>query len=158
MTKRSTKSRRRAQDGPLYVRTDISPEEVFKAIGRLRKAARDEIDRLIRFLDDTENHMSRTDDDEPSLGWTNSGPFAPQCGGADDLEADSAELEDGEPAEDDGLREPSLGSIGDVHFDQRRWSLGDRRDLERDEGESGIADLEGLFEQIGTQGWGGGMV
>jgi hypothetical protein len=30
----------------LYLPTDVSPEEVFKAIGRLRKEARDEIDRL----------------------------------------------------------------------------------------------------------------
>jgi hypothetical protein len=41
----------------LYLPTDISPEEVFQAIGRLRKEARDEIDRLIRFLDETDNHM-----------------------------------------------------------------------------------------------------
>ena len=49
--------------------TDISPAEVFKAIGRLRKAAIDEIDRLIRFLDETENHMAIDcedgGDDEP---------------------------------------------------------------------------------------------
>src|SRR4051794_36946745 len=58
----------------LYVRTDISPEQIFQAIGRLRKDARDEIDRLIRFLDATDNHMEREPDDdepeetEPSLG------------------------------------------------------------------------------------------
>lgn len=28
-----------------------TPEEIFRAIGRLRTEARDEIDRLIRFLD-----------------------------------------------------------------------------------------------------------
>lgn len=32
--------------GALYFRTDISPEQIFQAIGRLRKEARDEIDRL----------------------------------------------------------------------------------------------------------------
>ena len=62
---------------PLYVKTVISPEQVFQAIGRLRKEARDEIDRLIRFLDDTENHMAidcepeedgEGEDAEPSLG------------------------------------------------------------------------------------------
>ncbi len=50
-----------------------------------------------------------------------------------DDEGDDAELEDGDPAEDDGLREPSLGSVGDMHFDQRRWAAGGRRDLEQDD-------------------------
>jgi hypothetical protein len=35
----------------------LRPEEILRAIGRLRKEARDEIDRLIRFLDETEDHM-----------------------------------------------------------------------------------------------------
>jgi hypothetical protein len=28
--------------GPLYIPTDVTPEELFQAIGRLRKEARDE--------------------------------------------------------------------------------------------------------------------
>jgi hypothetical protein len=60
----------------MYLPTAFSPEQIFQAIGRLRKEAIDEIDRLIRFLDDTENHMELEpcDDDgegedaEPSLG------------------------------------------------------------------------------------------
>jgi hypothetical protein len=62
----------------LYFKTDVSPEDLFIAIGKLRMEARDEIHRLIRFLDDTENHMAidcePCDDDgegedaEPSLG------------------------------------------------------------------------------------------
>jgi hypothetical protein len=39
--------------GELYVKTPVTPEEAFQAIGRLRKEARDEIDRLIQFLDKT---------------------------------------------------------------------------------------------------------
>jgi hypothetical protein len=70
-----------------------------------------------------------------------------------DDEGDDSEIEHADPAEDDGLREPSLGSIGDVHFDQRRWAVGDRRDLELDPTESGIADLDGLLEQVGTRDW-----
>jgi hypothetical protein len=35
--------------GALFVKTPITPEEIFQSIGRLRKAARDEIDRLVRF-------------------------------------------------------------------------------------------------------------
>jgi hypothetical protein len=64
--------------GALYVKTPVTPEEIFCAIGRLRKEARDEIDRLIRFLDSTENHMAIDckpededgvgEDAEPSLG------------------------------------------------------------------------------------------
>ena len=64
----------------LYIPTDISPEQVFQAIGRLRKEARDEIDRLVRFLDKTENHMER----EPG---------------------DEGDLEEDDHGEDDGLRE-----------------------------------------------------
>jgi hypothetical protein len=115
----------------LDVTADASPQDIFRAIGRLRKEARDEIDRLIRFLDETDNHMELEPEDE----------------------ADDAELEDDDPAEDDGSREPSLGSVGDVHFDQRRWAAGDRRDLERDDGDSGIGDHDGLLEQVGTQDW-----
>src|SRR5258705_7813176 len=58
-------------------KTPITPEEIFRAIGRLRKEARDEIDRLIRFLDETDYHMAidcepeedgEGEDAEPSLG------------------------------------------------------------------------------------------
>jgi hypothetical protein len=63
----------------LYLKTDVSPEEVFIAIGRLRMEARREIDRLIQFLDKTDDYVSReleqedgNDEpeghDEPSLG------------------------------------------------------------------------------------------
>jgi hypothetical protein len=115
----------------LYVRTDISPEQIFQAIGRLRKEARDEIDRLIRFLDETDNHMELEPEDE----------------------ADDSELEDDDPAEDDGLAEPSLGSVAMASGDQTRWASGCRRDLELDHAESGIGDCEGLLEQVGQQDW-----
>jgi hypothetical protein len=48
-----------AREGPLYIPTDVTPEEIFQAIGRLRKEARDEIDRLIGFLDKTDDYVSR---------------------------------------------------------------------------------------------------
>jgi hypothetical protein len=69
----------------LYLPTDISPEEVFQAIGRLRKEARDEIDRLIRFLDENDNHM--------------------------ELEPDGTEGEESDEPEDNGTAEDSLGSL-----------------------------------------------
>jgi hypothetical protein len=129
---------------------------VFKAIGRLRKEARDEIDRLIRFLDETDNHMELEPEDEgddaeeePSLGsldrmmdqskaWRlHSSPWA-------------FPAVDGE--QDDADAEPSLGSL-DHNHSQERWAAGDRRDLERDPAESGIGDHDGLLEQIGTEDW-----
>lgn len=119
--------------GELYVRTDISPEQIFQAIGRLRKEARDEIDRLIRFLDATENHMELEPEDE----------------------GDDSELEDDDPAENDLDDEPSLGSCDPSMGggDQTRWAAGDRRDLEDDPTESGIGDHDGLLEQVGWQDW-----
>lgn len=59
----------------LDIAEDAKPADIFRAIGKLRKEAREEIDRLIRFLDDTENHMELEPEDEaddsdlePSLG------------------------------------------------------------------------------------------
>jgi hypothetical protein len=72
---------------------------------------------------------------------------------------DGAEMEDDDPAEDDGLREPSLGSVGEHHHDQRQWAAGGRADRELDGAESGIADQDGLDEQIPFRDWQGvGMV
>ena len=119
--------------GGLYYLTPVTPEEAFQAIGRLRKEARDEINRLVRFLDSTENHMAI--DCEP------------------EDEDDDAELEEDDPGEHDGTLEPSLGSVGEQHTDQTRWGAGDRRDLEQDDGERGIGDQDGLDEQIPFRDW-----
>lgn len=64
--------------GPLFRRTDISPEDFFQALGRARKAARDEIEKLIEWLDSTidvdedtaidDDRCDGEGDDEPSLG------------------------------------------------------------------------------------------
>jgi hypothetical protein len=132
--------------------TDISPEEVFKAIGRLRKEARDEIDRLIRFLDDTDNHVEREPDDSEEDG----GDTEPSLGSFDRMVDQSKgwRQQSGEPCysadaeQDDAESEPSIGSVGDVHFNQERWADGNRGDLEQDDGESGIADQDGLDEQV----------
>ena len=121
----------------LYHKTPVTPEEAFRAIGRLRKKARDEIDRLIRFLDETDNHMEREPEDED----------------------DDSELEQDDPGEDDGLKEPSLGSVTPASTDQTRWASGSQSDLERDDGETGIADQDGLDEQVPCRDWQGvGMV
>jgi hypothetical protein len=128
----------------LYLPTDVSPEQVFQAIGRLRKEARDEIDRLVQFLDKTDDYVSRELEDQ-----------------VDDSPCDDNELDgpENEEDEDDGLSEPSLGSCGDIHLDQERWATGNRCDLELDDGETGIGDQDGLDEQVPCRDWqGGGMV
>lgn len=118
--------------GALY-KTPVTPEEAFQAIGRLRKDARDEIDRLIRFLDSTDNHMEREPDDE-----------------GDDADA-----------------EPSLGSFDRMTDQGKAWQQrslwafpavdGEQDDADHEAGEaSGIGDLDGLLEQVGSQDWQGG--
>ena len=141
--------------GSLYLPTDVTPEQAFQAIGRLRKEARDEIDRLVQFLDETENHMELEPEDEaddselePSLGsfdrvadqsraWQQRGAF---CSG-DDAERDEADAE------------PSLGSVGDMHFNQENWAAGKPNDHELDGAESGIGDQDGLDEQVPFRDW-----
>src|ERR1700674_4958575 len=89
----------------IYYKTPVTPEEAFQAIGRLRKEARDEIDRLIRFLDKTDDCVSRELEDS-----------------IDENPHDEETDDNGEDNEDDGLSEPSLGSSGDIHLNQERWA------------------------------------
>lgn len=124
------------QGAPLYLPTDVTPEQLFQAIGRLRKDARDEIDRLIQFLDKTDDYVSRELEDS-----------------IDDNPHDEETDDNGEDNEDGDPAEPSLGSIGEQHIDQTQWAAGDRRDLEQDESESGIADQDGLDEQVPFRDW-----
>lgn len=169
--------------GELYFKTDVSPEQIFQAIGRLRKEARDEIDRLIRFLDDSDDHMEREpDDDEPSLGTQEAFPGQGRGGGGDDREPDlgtfdrminqeeaSRQRLGEEQVEidaelDQADHEPSLGSVerhgsglgwgpgSNPTGDQTRWASGGTGDLE-DECVTGIADHDGLLEQVGSEDW-----
>ncbi|MDR3489189.1 MAG: hypothetical protein P4M05_30360 [Bradyrhizobium sp.] len=106
----------------VYFPTDTTPEELFVAIGRLRKEARDEIDRLIGFLDHTDDYVSRElevedgndepgGDDEPSLGSINPTTSRRQAIWSAGDTCDHEHEHDGrEPGEDD---EPSLGSSND---------------------------------------------
>jgi hypothetical protein len=117
--KRANLERPAESAGGLYYPTPVTPEEVFQAIGRLRKEARAEIDRLIRFLDKTDDYVSReleddddreqVGDDEPSLGsfdrmtnqdkaWRQQSLWAFP---AVDAEQDDADREDDDPREDD---------------------------------------------------------
>jgi hypothetical protein len=80
-----TRSQKRPASSPkreLYFPIDVAPETVFREIGKLRKEAEIEIERLIDLLDRTEsfNRVAGTCcyyderepdvDKEPSLGWT----------------------------------------------------------------------------------------
>jgi hypothetical protein len=119
----------------LYLPADISPEEVFQAIGRLRKEARDEIDRLIRFLDKTDDYVSRELEDS-----------------IDDNPHDEETDDNGEDSEEADPPEPSLGAF-EGHDDQAVAWAGNRRDLEQDGAESGIGDQDGLDEQVPFSDW-----
>lgn len=98
-------------------------EMTLQRLRRLRKEASAEIERLIAFLDASDEYVMT------------------------ERECDDCDRED--CFEDD---EPYLGSI-DGRLSQERWSSGGTDDLEQDLAESGIADLDGLLEQAGTQDW-----
>ncbi|MCC8949036.1 hypothetical protein H8A97_29030 [Bradyrhizobium sp. Arg62] len=143
----------------LSFKTDVSPEDLFVAIGRLRREARDEIDRLVQFLDRTDDYVSRELEDdgdaEPSIGVDDREPdlgsfdrmMNQELSNRQRLGEETAEVD---AEQDQADSEPSLGSL--EWASQTHWAAGDARDLE--EGfETGLGGMEGLLEQIGTQDW-----
>jgi hypothetical protein len=108
----------------LYHRTDISPEMFFQALGSVRRAARDEIERLFAWLDSTNDvDEDRATDDEPCDG----DDFEPSLGSFDrmsdqikawqstgyagvDCELDKCDDEQSDEPED-GDSEPSLAGM-----------------------------------------------
>jgi hypothetical protein len=80
--------------------SSLTAQDLPVAIGYLRREARIEINRLINFLDTTDDYVSRELEDS-----------------IDDNPHDEETDDNGEDREDDGLSEPSLGSVGEVHFD-----------------------------------------
>lgn len=148
--------------GALYYPTPVTPEEAFQAIGRLRKDARDEIDRLIQFLDKTDNYVSRELEDsvddnpqhddselEPSLCGVTAETKRAE-GVDDDLEGDDT------PSGRSAELEPSLGSIGVNEWsNQTRWAGGSSKDLE-DEHDGAEDDHEGDSNENDepSLGWG----
>ncbi|WP_439365490.1 hypothetical protein ACNJYD_04380 [Bradyrhizobium sp. DASA03005] len=190
--------------------------EAISTLQRLRREARDEISRLIQFLDQSDpyvmteledgaddgpcdtdeleqdlatpdprtsgDYLGRSpwtmrtfdqsrfqgedieaddSDDEPSLGAIEKhascyGVDGRNSSGDQTAWADSGtkDLEDehdgAEPGDDD---EPSLGAL-EGHTDQRAaWHAASVNDYELDHSESGIGDLDGALEQVGTQDW-----
>ena len=112
--------------GALYRRTDIPPEIFFQALGRVRRAASDEIERLIAWLDSTidvdedsavDDGPCDGDDFEPSLGSFDrmSNQIRAWQGGICDIDAelDKCDDEESDEPEDGADSEPSLGSTTD---------------------------------------------
>lgn len=103
---------------------------------RLRQQAADVVERLIAFLDASDgytvNELGEAVDDIP----------------CDDDELDGAGEVDCEPSL--GSANPHEVSIG---VDQTLWAIGAADDREQDHAETGIADFEGLLEQVGSQDW-----
>jgi hypothetical protein len=138
-------------------------QESLRTLAQLRKEARDEIDRLIHFLDVSDLDPDLEDDgsDEPSLGFLDGFPGKGVPGGSDQnasaerrkIYCDDRELEDenDETTNDD---EPSLGSVGSCAStgDQGGWGRGAPDDTEDEHDgaepdESGVGDFDGLMEQ-----------
>lgn len=120
-------------------------ETSLQRLARLRKEASAEIERLISFLDASDPYVM-TEREEA----------------VDDVPCDTDELELSEGDEEDGGdEEPSLGSLtgwGGDPDNQERWARGSRDDREDEHDglepdESGIGDMEGLLEQVGSQSW-----
>jgi hypothetical protein len=134
---------------PLYFPTDVQPKQIFQAIGRLRKEARDEVDRLIRFLDKTDDYVSRElevseGDDEPDGGEE------PSLGSADRMVDQTKAWVGGstdprtvDREKDDCDDEPSLGSVAvGGHRSQEEWTEGNTDDR-KDEHEGAEPDEDG---------------
>src|SRR6185437_2716249 len=107
----------------LYFPTDISPEELFEVLGRLRSEAEAQIERLIDLVDEIDSFDEREPDadEEPDLAHTEAGATAGLHGVIDgELEFATTEIEDarGKYAANhlwaDG-GEPVLGSSNDHH-------------------------------------------
>jgi hypothetical protein len=139
----------------LYVPTDVAPEVLFQAIGRLRKEAQDEIERLLSFLDATDDPDLEDDeveddpDQDPSLGAQEPGTYNVDQSRWEKSPRDDLEDEhDGREPSLCGIAvhgvddlefdvadlEPSLGSI-DASDNQRGWAQCDRTDGEESPGD-----------------------
>lgn len=143
-------------------------ETALYDLTRLRKEARAEIDRLIQFLDQSDTYVMTEleEDDDREEG----GDAEPSLGSFDritDQEKSYRQVSfwclpsGGDLEQDDCDSEPSLGSSdgwSGEHASQENWASGGRDDREDDPTENGIADRDGLVEQVGSQDWQRGVL
>jgi hypothetical protein len=121
--------------------------EAINTLRRLRREARVEVARLIAFLDQSDTYVMTELEDDEDLEEV--GGDEPSPGAFDRMIDQSKSWR---------LRlwdihaEPALGSL-EQHDNQEQWAAGGRRDLELDQSDSGIADLDRLLEQVGSQDW-----
>jgi hypothetical protein len=122
--------------GALFRRTDISPEVFFQALGRARRLVRDEIERLIDWLDSTidcdqdaavdDGPCDEDSDAEPSLGSfdrLSNQLHAWKDRGWGDVDAELDRCDD----------EPALAAPEQLpEHSQERWANGVRDDREGD--------------------------
>jgi hypothetical protein len=122
--------------GELYRRVDISPENFFQTLGRVRRTVRDEIERLIEWLDSTiDVDQDEAADDIPCDGDTDA---EPSLGSFDAMSNQikawqtttiNADIDCELDRCDD---EPSLASVDD---NQTKWTAGGTDDREGDDAE-----------------------
>jgi hypothetical protein len=145
------------QDASIYIPTDVTPEQLFQAIGRLRKEARDEIDRLLGFLDATEDTDTDTQCDDEQIDDCE---LEPSLCGVEVAAKNMPEDPIGDDCElDDSDYEPSLGSgaVG-VHSTQAKWSqpgtgTDDREEDAGDDREEENEHCDGRAEYEPSLGW-----
>jgi hypothetical protein len=145
----------------LYYPTPVTPEQAFQAIGRLRKDARDEIDRLIQFLDKTDDYVSRElepdGDDEPSLCGVTVERLIDDSDREADLGSFDRMVDQTKALRTADLRHETLGGwpVQDGEIDDDR----EEDDPAEESEPSGIGDHDGLDEQVPFRDWQGvGMV
>ena len=130
-----TSESRKPAEG-LFRRTDISPEQFFQTLGRVRSDVRDEIERLIEWLDSTidvdedaavdDGGCDEDTDAEPSLGSFDRMSNQIRAWSRRTLDENDAE-------EDRADAEPILGaSAENERISQEHWVQGNTDDREGD--------------------------
>lgn len=121
-------------------------EPPIDKLRRIRREAEEAIERLLVLVDalSGDPDLEDADADDPTRfeGQNCASNAANMNLGHDDAEED-------DPGEDNGDNEPSLGSVGfaSERAYQPNWAAGGSHDREADDGENGIADVDGLAEQ-----------
>lgn len=138
-----------------HVREAARSADEARRIYALRDRMEVYVEELIELLDALDGDIDREEDDppEPWLGSTTDHQWQDQRHWVGGLETDDREIED-DREQDDSDREPDLGTTCvSAHHDQRLWAVGDSSDMEDDPSQTGIADEDGLLEQVGRESW-----